>query len=157
MGIGISLGIGPLRIYIPLSGGRRRRSSVKVWTHQGCAIRHRTQEAAQRCGVNRSRVRGSRPSGPVAPSVQRAHGPEFTRTNTTLLALAAELVVTTQFGSTAMLQRKLRVGFAQAGALIDQLELYGIVGPSIGAGARHVMVRPADLPAALAKLPESDK
>ena len=115
----------PRRLQAPWVSEAEVRSVVAHWRRQG-----RTPEPA--VGIQGVE------DGPAGSSAAGDDDDE-------LLAAALELVVRSQLGSTSMLQRKLRVGFARAGRLMDLLEQRGVVGPSEGSKARAVLMTPEEL------------
>jgi DNA segregation ATPase FtsK/SpoIIIE, S-DNA-T family len=117
----------PRRLQAPWVSEEEVREVVRHWKGQG----GQTEAIVAIEGVD---------DGPSDPGAVDADDDE-------LLAQARDLVVRSQLGSTSMLQRKLRVGFARAGRLMDLLERSGVVGPSEGSKARAVLMTPEELDA----------
>jgi DNA segregation ATPase FtsK/SpoIIIE, S-DNA-T family len=135
-------------LYLPMSASKPVRIQAAFVSEA------ETRDIVAHC-VKRTQPPNS-PGTPAKPTglPTPASGPGY---DSHLLVRAAELIVSSQFGSTSMLQRKLGVGSADAGSLMDMLETCGIVGPAEGSKAREVLVRPDDIQRVANSLPRRIK
>ena len=131
-------------LYLPMGAGRPVRMQGAFVSDEEISAVVDVHQGPGRADLHRGRHRGEGGEAGSRSEVDADIGDDMD-----LLLQAAELIVTSQFGSTSMLQRKLRVGFAKAGRLMDLLETRGIVGPSEGSKARDVLVKPDELDGAL--------
>jgi S-DNA-T family DNA segregation ATPase FtsK/SpoIIIE len=128
----------PNRIQGSWVGEDEVRAVVAAWRRQQPEVVYEQSVAVETQGAGEQMVIDLRDDVVSAPPGSEEDGDE-------LLWQAMELVVGSQLGSTSMLQRKLRVGFARAGRLMDLLEERGVVGPSEGSKARTVMMTAEEL------------
>jgi hypothetical protein len=110
-----------------------------------------TDKGRQKIGLAPAGQSAPVPPPDAAPAASAAQSPAGT-VELELVLQGAELVIVSQFGSTAMLQRKLRIGFADASHVMDELQRHGVVGPAQGGSARDVLVKPDELEATLARI-----